>query len=73
MNAVEAKRISEENKRSLEQAMKDIEGSANRGEQQLPLFGKCISDDTRLELMRLGYKINIFSDPMGVESYMINW
>lgn len=73
MNATEAKRISEENKISLEEVLEQIENGAKRGEEQFPICGKRITDKTRLELMRLGYKINLFIDAIGIESYMINW
>lgn len=73
MNATEAKRISEENKISLEEVLEQIKNGAKNGHEQLPLHGKQISDETCKELMRFGYKINMFLDPMNVESYMINW
>ena len=72
MKAEEAKKISESNKLHLEDALADIGSSCNDGHDSC-MFPN-LHPEAVNELMRLGYKVTIFKDPIiGTENHLVSW
>ena len=71
MDAAEAKRLSRENKKPLEDSFRDIESNALMGRRTIILFDIDLIDATKL--IGLGYKLEKGIDPMGFEVYKCSW
>jgi len=65
MTAEEARRESEINQLTTHQVIERIKFEASQGRVQLPFFEAPPSQETQLELMRLGYKISMGKHPTG--------
>ena len=72
MEAKEAKEISKNNQMAIDECFKIIKNSAEAGNTQCQLFS--ISNETGIELMKLGYKMSIHTDVYnGIETNLCSW
>lgn len=71
MKAEEARKLSEEKQIKFDAALKIIKQQAEYGSTSC-LFQN-LHKDTIEDLMRLGYKLSIHTDPMGIERHVCNW
>ena len=72
MKASEAKQITKET--TLQDLLKEMKSSAESGQgcYWIPMF-QYVKDETKWELVRLGYNLKTVTDYAGVESILITW
>lgn len=71
MKATEARKLTEQNGVSLENALESIRSHANQGIKS-HLFDY-VNNDVLIKLLDLGYKISKFTDNTGYEITRIEW
>jgi hypothetical protein len=73
LTADQARQLSIKKQLTLEQALIQIKSMAEYGQTSNVFCGCIPSEETRMELMRLGYNLRISKDQLGVEVFICSW